>query len=64
MDLVKAKMKMKKKKSRTKTKTAAAIGNGWISTDEEEIERRRLRSIEEPLTVKSIRTGIEKAGLW
>ncbi len=47
---------MKVKKKRAKTKTAASIGNGWLSTDEEEIERRRLRSIEESLKVKRIRT--------
>jgi len=47
---------MKVKKKRAKTKTAASIGNGWLSTDEEEIERRRLRSFEESLKVKRIRT--------
>ncbi len=45
---------MKLKKKKVKTKTAASVGNGWITTDEEEIERRRLRSIEEQLSVKRI----------
>lgn len=53
-----------KKKRRVKTKTAAAIGNGWISTDEEEIERRRLRSIEEPLTVKSLKTKSQATSIY
>ena len=48
------------KKKRVKKQTSASIGNGWLSTDEEEIERRRLRSIEESLTVKRIRTGTIK----
>jgi SNF2 family DNA or RNA helicase len=42
------------KKKRVKKQTAASIGHGWLSTDEEEIERRRLRSIEESLSVKRI----------
>lgn len=49
-------MKIKKKRVKTRIKTAASIGNGWLTTDEEEIERRRLRSMEEKLTVKRINT--------
>lgn len=49
-------MKIKKKRVKARIKTAASIGNGWLTTDEEEIERRRLRSIEEKLTVKRINT--------
>ncbi|MCK5648072.1 MAG: DEAD/DEAH box helicase [Gammaproteobacteria bacterium] len=48
------------KKKRVKKQTAASIGNGWLSTDEEEIERRRLRSIEESLSVRRIRNGTLK----
>ncbi len=51
-------MKIKKKKA--KAKTAALIGNGWLTTDEEEIERRRLRAMEENLTVKRIKVQAHK----
>ncbi len=51
---------MKAIKKRKKTKTAASVGNGWLTTDEEEIERRRLRSMEEQFSVKHIKTGTHK----
>jgi len=53
-------MKIKKKRVKSKTKTSASIGNGWLTTDEEEIERRRLRSMEEKLTVKRIKVQAHK----
>lgn len=49
-------MAAKKNKTKTKkTKTAVSIGTGWITTDEQEIERRRLRAMEETLTVRAIK---------
>ncbi len=45
----------RKTKHVKKAKLASSIGNGWISTDEEEVERRRLRSMEESLSVKVVK---------
>jgi superfamily II DNA/RNA helicase len=49
-----AKIKKSKPGKRT-VKTSNSIGTGWITTDEEEIERRRLRALEEELQVKTIK---------
>ncbi len=46
----------RKTKHSKKVKLASSIGNGWISTDEEEVERRRLRSMEEVLNVKVVKS--------
>jgi len=45
-----------KKKAPTskKVKSSSSIGTGWITSDEEEIERRRLRALEQGLTVKPL----------
>ncbi len=47
--------KAKITRTKQKIKTAATIGNGWITTDEEEVERRRLRALEDNLLVKVIK---------
>ena len=54
----------RKKTPRKKLKTAAAIGNGWITTDEEEVERRRLRALEEARTVRAVKPETGKPDLY
>lgn len=51
-----------RKTTKRKARSAASIGNGWITTDEEEVERRRLRAVEEQLTVKAIKTDKNQTG--
>lgn len=54
----------RKKTPRKKIKTAAAIGTGWITSDEEEVERRRLRAREEARTVRAVEPATGKPGLY
>ena len=53
-----------KKTPRKKLKTAAAVGTGWITSDEEEVECRRLRAREEARTVRAVKPATGKPDLY